>query len=57
MSIRTPRFLPTIPFSHPLSHVSDRFNSAGPVKIVAIGSSSTVGERELLRILADWNWH
>jgi len=32
------------PFEHPLSHFSDRFNSAGPIKIVAIGSSSTAGE-------------
>jgi GDSL-like Lipase/Acylhydrolase family len=31
-------------FKHPLSHFSDRFNDAGPVKIVAIGSSSTAGE-------------
>jgi hypothetical protein len=31
-------------FEHPLSHFSDRFNGAGPVKIVAIGSSSTAGE-------------
>src|SRR5260221_14652539 len=31
-------------FEHPLSHFSDRFNDAGPVKIVAIGSSSTAGE-------------
>jgi lysophospholipase L1-like esterase len=31
-------------FKHALSHFSDRFNSAGPVKIVAIGSSSTAGE-------------
>jgi hypothetical protein len=31
-------------FVHALSHFSDRFNSAGPVKIVAIGSSSTAGE-------------
>src|SRR5437879_5582980 len=32
------------PFEHVLSHFSDRFNVAGPVKIVAIGSSSTAGE-------------
>jgi hypothetical protein len=31
-------------FEHALSHFADRFNSAGPVKIVAIGSSSTAGE-------------
>jgi lysophospholipase L1-like esterase len=31
-------------FEHPLSHFSDRFSAAGPVKIVAIGSSSTAGE-------------
>ena len=31
-------------FEHPLSHFSDRCNGAGPVKIVAIGSSSTAGE-------------
>jgi GDSL-like lipase/acylhydrolase family protein len=31
-------------FEYPLRHFSDRFNSAGPVKIVAIGSSSTAGE-------------
>jgi hypothetical protein len=32
------------PFEHRLSHFSDRFDGAGPVKIVAIGSSSTAGE-------------
>ncbi len=32
------------PFEHPLSYFSDRLNSAGPIKIVAIGSSSTAGE-------------
>jgi hypothetical protein len=32
------------PFEYPLSHFSDRFNGAGSVKIVAIGSSSTAGE-------------
>jgi len=31
-------------FEHCLSHFSGRFNTAGPVKIVAIGSSSTAGE-------------
>jgi hypothetical protein len=31
-------------FEYPLSYFSDRFNSAGPVKILAIGSSSTAGE-------------
>ena len=31
------------PFEHPLSYFADRFNSAGPIKIVAIGSSSTAG--------------
>jgi hypothetical protein len=32
------------PFEHFLSHFSDRFDTAGPVKIVALGSSSTAGE-------------
>jgi hypothetical protein len=32
------------PFDNVLSHFSDRFNSDGPIKIVAIGSSSTAGE-------------
>src|SRR5712692_1645966 len=32
------------PFEHPLSYFSDQFNSAWPIKIVAIGSSSTAGE-------------
>jgi lysophospholipase L1-like esterase len=32
------------PFEHRLSHFSDQFNVAGPVKILAIGSSSTAGE-------------
>jgi lysophospholipase L1-like esterase len=32
------------PFGYRLSQFSERFNSAGPVKIVAIGSSSTAGE-------------
>jgi hypothetical protein len=31
-------------FEYDLSHFSDRFNRVGPVKIVAIGSSSTAGE-------------
>jgi hypothetical protein len=31
-------------FEHPLSHFSSRFDGVGPVKIVAIGSSSTAGE-------------
>jgi hypothetical protein len=31
-------------FEYALSRFSDRFNSPGPVKIVAIGSSSTAGE-------------
>jgi hypothetical protein len=31
-------------FEHPLSNFARRFDSAGPVKIVAIGSSSTAGE-------------
>jgi hypothetical protein len=31
-------------FEHALSHFADRFNSDGPIKIVAIGSSSTAGE-------------
>ena len=37
-----PAFQP--PFCHRLSQFSERFNAAGPVKIVAIGSSSTAGE-------------
>jgi lysophospholipase L1-like esterase len=32
------------PFGYRLSQFSERFNAAGPVKIVAIGSSSTAGE-------------
>jgi lysophospholipase L1-like esterase len=32
------------PFGYRLSQFSERFNTAGPVKIVAIGSSSTAGE-------------
>jgi hypothetical protein len=32
------------PFCYRLSQFSERFNTAGPVKIVAIGSSSTAGE-------------
>jgi hypothetical protein len=32
------------PFDNALSHFSNRFNSDGPIKIVAIGSSSTAGE-------------
>jgi hypothetical protein len=32
------------PFEHRLSHFSDQFNVAGPVKILTIGSSSTAGE-------------
>jgi hypothetical protein len=32
------------PFQYRLSQFSERFNAAGPVKIVAIGSSSTAGE-------------
>jgi hypothetical protein len=32
------------PFEHRLSHFSKQFDAAGPVKIVAIGSSSTAGE-------------
>jgi hypothetical protein len=32
------------PFENHLSHFSKRFDVAGPVKIVAIGSSSTAGE-------------
>jgi lysophospholipase L1-like esterase len=32
------------PFEHRLSQFSQRFNATGPVKIVAIGSSSTAGE-------------
>ena len=32
------------PFGYRLSHFSERFNAAGPIKIVAIGSSSTAGE-------------
>jgi lysophospholipase L1-like esterase len=32
------------PFGFRLSQFSERFNAAGPVKIVAIGSSSTAGE-------------
>jgi lysophospholipase L1-like esterase len=32
------------PFDYRLSQFSERFNAAGPVKIVAIGSSSTAGE-------------
>jgi lysophospholipase L1-like esterase len=32
------------PFKYRLSQFSERFNVAGPVKIVAIGSSSTAGE-------------
>jgi hypothetical protein len=34
-------------FEHALSYFADRFNSDGPVKIVAIGSSSTAGEGEI----------
>jgi hypothetical protein len=37
-----PAFHPA--FQHPLSRFADRFNRAGPVRIVAIGSSSTAGE-------------
>jgi hypothetical protein len=52
------------PFEHPLTHFSDRFNHGGPVKIVAIGSSSTAGEGgiapypcRLERALRDpWSW-
>jgi hypothetical protein len=32
------------PFEHALAHFSRRFDDAGPIKIVAIGSSSTAGE-------------
>jgi hypothetical protein len=32
------------PFDYRLSHFSKRFDAAEPVKIVAIGSSSTAGE-------------
>jgi hypothetical protein len=52
------------PFEHALTHFSERFNYGGPVKIVAIGSSSTAGEGgiapypcHLERALRDpWSW-
>ena len=51
-------------FEHCLSHFSDRFNGSGPVKIVAIGSSSTAGEggiapytcRLELALRDPWSW-
>lgn len=32
------------PFEHRLSHFAQKFDATGPVKLVAIGSSSTAGE-------------
>ena len=32
------------PFEHRLSHFAQKFDATGPIKIVAIGSSSTAGE-------------
>lgn len=51
-------------FERPLSHFVDGFNSPGPVKVVAIGSSSTAGEggivpypcRLELALRAPWSW-
>jgi hypothetical protein len=52
------------PFEHPLTHFSNRFDYGGPVKIVAIGSSSTAGElgvapypcRLQLALRDAWSW-
>lgn len=52
------------PFKYRLSHFSDRFDRKGPIKIVAIGSSSTAGEggiapypcRLELALRDPWSW-
>ena len=52
------------PFEHALSHFSKRFDDVGPIKIVAIGSSSTAGEggiapypcRLELALRDPWSW-
>jgi hypothetical protein len=38
--------IPTYPaaFRHPLSHLAEQMSGSGPIKIVAIGSSTTAGE-------------
>lgn len=33
-----------VPFRHPLSHLAEQVSGSGPIKIVAIGSSTTAGE-------------
>lgn len=51
-------------FQHRLSHFSGRFNLNGPIKIVAVGSSSTAGEggiapypcRLELALRDPWSW-
>ena len=45
------------PFEQPLTHLADRLRGGGPVKVVAIGSSTTAGEGGIApypqRLLAD----